>query len=58
MEGFLVTELPVTNNHRFADQSHYGVWNRLFKSLTDLLAIRWMKNQRIRYEIIEKLNLS
>lgn len=47
MEGFPVTEVPVTNNPRFAGQGHYGVWNRLFKSLTDMLAIRWMKKQRI-----------
>ncbi|HHT9146896.1 MAG TPA: hypothetical protein ACFYD4_14675 [Candidatus Wunengus sp. YC61] len=58
MEGFPVTEIPVTNNPRFAGQGHYGVWNRLFKSLTDLLAIRWMKKQSIHYEIIEKRNLS
>src|SRR3989304_8567185 len=56
MEGFSVTEIPVTNNPRFAGQSHYGVWNRLFKSFADLLAVRWMKKRMIRYEIVEKLN--
>jgi len=56
MEGFSVTEIPVTHNPRFAGQSHYGVWNRLFKSFYDLLAVRWMKKRMIRYEIVEKLN--
>ncbi|MEB2308692.1 MAG: glycosyltransferase family 2 protein [Candidatus Brocadiaceae bacterium] len=56
MEGFQVTEIPVTNNPRFSGQSHYGVWNRLFKSFYDLLAVRWMKKRMIRYEIVEKLN--
>ncbi|HHT9136151.1 MAG TPA: glycosyltransferase family 2 protein [Candidatus Wunengus sp. YC60] len=56
MEGFTVTEIPVTNNPRFSGQSHYGVWNRLFKSFADLLAVRWMKSRTIRYEIEEKLN--
>lgn len=56
MEGFSVTEIPVTNNPRFAGQSHYGVWNRLFKSFYDLLAVRWMKNRMMRYEIVEKFN--
>ncbi len=56
MEGFTVTEIPVTNHPRFAGQSHYGIWNRLFKSFADLLAIRWMKNRMIRYEITETLN--
>ena len=56
MEGFTVTEIPVTNNPRLAGQSHYGVWNRLFKSFADLLAVRWMKKRFIRYVIAEKLN--
>lgn len=56
MEGFQVTEIPVTNNPRFSGQSHYGVWNRLFKSFYYLLAVRWMKKRMIRYEIVEKLN--
>jgi dolichol-phosphate mannosyltransferase len=56
MEGFTVTEIPVSNNPRLAGQSHYGVWNRLFKSFVDLLAVRWMKKRVIRYEVTEKLN--
>lgn len=56
MEGFTVTEIPVTNNPRFAGQSHYGVWNRLFKSFADLLAVRWMKKRVIRYAVTEKIN--
>lgn len=56
MEGFTVTEIPVNNHPRFSGQSHYGVWNRLFKSFADLLAVRWMKSRTIRYEIEEKLN--
>jgi dolichol-phosphate mannosyltransferase len=56
MEGFSVTEIPVSNNPRLAGQSHYGVWNRLFKSFADLLAVRWMKKRMIRYQITERLN--
>src|SRR6266403_3497534 len=56
LEGFTVTEVPVSNNPRYAGQSHYGVWNRLFKSFRDLLAVRWMKSRRLRYEIAESLN--
>ena len=56
MEGFSVTEVPVSNNPRHAGKSHYGVWNRLFKSFRDLLAVRWMKSRRLRYEIAESLN--
>lgn len=56
LEGFSVTEVPVSNNPRRAGQSHYGVWNRLFKSFRDLLAVRWMKSRRLRYEVGESLN--
>ena len=56
MEGFRVVEVPVSTNPRFSGTSHYGVWNRLFKSFRDLLAVRWMKSRRIRYEIAESIN--
>jgi dolichol-phosphate mannosyltransferase len=56
LEGFTVTEVRVSNNPRHAGQSHYGVWNRLFKSFRDLLAVRWMKSRRLRYEVSESLN--
>jgi glycosyltransferase involved in cell wall biosynthesis len=51
MEGFTVTEIPVTNNPRLHGESKYGVWNRLFKSFRDLLAIRWMKSRLLGYQI-------
>ncbi|PYK98426.1 MAG: glycosyltransferase [Verrucomicrobia bacterium] len=56
MESFTVTEIPVSNNPRFAGRSHYGVWNRLFASFYDLLAVRWMKKRMFRYRIAEKIN--
>jgi len=56
IEGHSVTEIPVTNNPRFAGQSHYGVWNRLFASFYDLLAVRWMKKRMLKYQIAEKIN--
>ncbi|MDB5304834.1 MAG: hypothetical protein JWM97_2383 [Phycisphaerales bacterium] len=51
MEGYTVTEIAVTNNPRLHGESKYGVWNRLFKSFRDLLAIRWMKSRLLGYEI-------
>ena len=56
IEGHSVTEIEVTNNPRFAGQSHYGVWNRLFASFYDLLAVRWMKKRMFQYRIAEKIN--
>jgi glycosyltransferase involved in cell wall biosynthesis len=51
MEGYTVTEIPVSHNPRVHGQSKYGVWNRLFKSFRDLLAIRWMKSRVLGYQI-------
>jgi len=56
IEGHTVTEIEVSNNRRFAGRSHYGVWNRLFASFYDLLAVRWMKRRMFRYEIAERIN--
>jgi hypothetical protein len=56
MEGHKAIEIPVTNNSRLHGESKYGVWNRLFKSFRDLLAIRWMKSRVLGYRIAEKLN--
>jgi dolichol-phosphate mannosyltransferase len=51
MEGFRVVEVPVSTNPRFSGTSHYGVWNRLFKSFRDLLGVRWLKSRQLRYRV-------
>ena len=56
IEGFTVTEVSVTTNPRFAGQAHYGVWNRLFASFYDLLAVCWMKKRMFRYQVAERIN--
>lgn len=56
LEGFTVTEIPVRHQARRAGQSHYGIWNRLFASSYDLLAVRWMKKRMFRYQIVERVN--
>ncbi len=56
IEGHTVTEIEVSNNPRFAGQSNYGVWNRLFASFYDLLAVRWMKKRMFKYQIAARIN--
>ena len=56
IEGHTVTEIEVSNNPRFAGRSNYGVWNRLFASFYDLLAVRWMKKRMFKYKVAEKIN--
>lgn len=52
MEGYRVGEIAVVNQPRYAGRSHYGFWNRLV-FLQDLLAVRWMKKRKLRYEIAD-----
>jgi len=56
IEGYTVTEVPIAANRRHAGQSHYGVWNRLFVTFHDLLAVRWMKKRMFKYKIEETVN--
>jgi hypothetical protein len=56
IEGYTVTEIPVRHNPRAGGQTHYGVWNRLFASFYDLLAVRWMKKRMFRFEVGERVN--
>lgn len=55
IEGYSVVEIPVVNNPRLYGSAHYGVWNRLFASFYDLLAVRWMKSRMIDYQIEEQV---
>jgi dolichol-phosphate mannosyltransferase len=55
IEGYSVMEIPVANNPRLYGSAHYGVWNRLFASFYDLLAVRWMKSRMIDYQIEERV---
>jgi dolichol-phosphate mannosyltransferase len=54
MEGYRVGEIDVVNQPRHAGRSHYGFWNRLV-FLQDLLAVRWMKKRKLRYEIADRV---
>jgi dolichol-phosphate mannosyltransferase len=51
MHGFTVTEIPVRHYPRIHGSSKYGMGNRLFKSLYDLIAVRWMQNRVLRYRL-------
>lgn len=54
MHGYRVTELPVRHHPRQFGTSKYGVWNRAWRGLVDLLAVRWLKKRLVRYEIQEE----
>lgn len=54
IEGYSVVEIQVSNNPRYSGTAHYGVWNRLFASFYDLLAVRWMKVRMFRFSVAER----
>ena len=49
MQGFTVTQVPVSHYPRAHGRSKYGIGNRIFKSLRDLIAVRWMQRRCLRY---------
>jgi len=51
MEGYRVREIPVGHRPRRHGRSKYGIRNRLLPSFQDLLAVRWMKRRKLRYEV-------
>jgi glycosyltransferase involved in cell wall biosynthesis len=56
MEGYSVTEIPISHHPRVAGKSHYGMWNRVFVGIEDLMAVRWMRKRRVAYRVAETLN--
>ncbi len=55
MEGYKVTQVKVAHNARKFGSSHYNIRNRIFTSLVDLLAVRWMQKRKLKYQIKEKM---
>lgn len=54
MHGFSVTEVPVQHFPRAHGRSKYGVGNRLFAGLYDLVAVRWMQKRCFHYTIVNE----
>lgn len=51
MYGFSVTEVLVQHFPRAHGASKYGIGNRLFAGMYDLIAVRWMQSRCFRYII-------
>ena len=54
MRDGTVAEMRVNHRPRKSGISKYGVWDRAFSGLYDLLAVRWMQDRLIRYQIKEQ----
>lgn len=54
MQGARVAEVKVNHRPRLHGISKYGVWDRAFSALYDLLAVRWMQSRHFTYRIKER----
>jgi len=54
MAGFKVCQIPVRHRPRLAGRSKYGIGNRLFPALRDLLGVRWLQNRHMTYNVDEE----
>jgi dolichol-phosphate mannosyltransferase len=52
-EGGRVISVPVNHRPRLRGRSHYGVWNRLWVGLVDVLGVMWLR-RRIRLSPVEE----
>jgi dolichol-phosphate mannosyltransferase len=55
LNGGTVTEVAVRHRPRRSGRTKYGMWNRVFRSLADALAVRWMQRRRLNYRVSEEL---
>ena len=55
LNGGSVREVPVRHRARRYGRTKYGMWNRMFRSLVDALAVRWMQRRALRYRVREEL---
>ncbi|HYT98983.1 MAG TPA: glycosyltransferase family 2 protein [Gemmatimonadales bacterium] len=55
MDGGTVVEVPVRHRPRRFGRTKYGMWNRVFRSFVDALAVRWMQRRALRYRVREEL---
>lgn len=54
MEGANIKEVKVNHKPRQYGCSKYGIFNRLFVGIYDLLAVRWMQKRKLNYDISER----
>ncbi|MDP6438437.1 MAG: glycosyltransferase family 2 protein [Candidatus Brocadiia bacterium] len=55
LDGWSVTEVPVGHRPRRWGRTKYGIGNRLFRALRDLVAVRWMRSRWLNYTVEERI---
>lgn len=56
-EGFSIIQIPVHHRPRLKGTSNYTIFNRSFNTISDLLAVNWMKRRQLKYKILNNESL-
>jgi glycosyltransferase involved in cell wall biosynthesis len=54
LDGFTVVQVKVNHRPRVMGKTKYGVLDRLWQTVPDVLAVRWMRSRIIRYKVREE----
>lgn len=54
-EGFTVTHVDVTDRQRRHGKSKYGIWDRFWVGVVDLLGVYWLRRRRRRVPVVEEV---
>ena len=55
--GGAVIEVPVNHRPRAAGASHYGMWDRAWVGLVDMLGVAWLQ-RRMKSPVVEEMDES
>lgn len=56
MRGARVAQIPVRHRPRLKGVSKYGVGNRLFRGIRDLVGVRWLRSRLLRFRVREVIH--
>jgi len=49
--GFAIAECEVTHHPRIHGVSKYGIHNRLWRGIHDLIGVRWLKKRYVTFKV-------
>jgi len=55
IEGFRIAQIPVNHRERIKGETKYNFFNRSFNTVADMLAVRWMRQRKLNYNIDQEL---
>ncbi|MBS4164660.1 Uncharacterized protein PRO82_001991 [Candidatus Protochlamydia amoebophila] len=56
IEGFEIKQIPVNHRERLKGKSNYNFFNRSLNTVSDLLAVCWMRKRHLHYQIEDDLS--